>query len=152
MVMEGFESYEYNVDPSFHKFEFESCGPKGRIRKEAKFDHLIGNVYNFGFGDKIDGTDKIDDKAITNNSDMDKIFATLTKIILAFTEKFPSVTILLKGSTASRTRLYQMTIKRNWKLVETFFDVRGYQDGNIQTFKLENNYEEIFIKRRGVVI
>jgi hypothetical protein len=152
MGMEGFESYEYSVHPSFHKFEFESCGPKGRIRKEAKFNHLYGNVYNFGFGDKIEGTDKIDDKVVTNNFDMDKIFATLTKIILDFTEKFPGVTILVKGSTASRTRLYQMTIKRNWKLVEPFFNVRGYQDGFIQTFKLENNYEEIFINRRGVVI
>ena len=64
--------------------------------------------FNLGFGDQDESTGKINDLTISNNSDTDRILATVAATILEFTAHFPDAIVYVKGSTPARTRLYQM--------------------------------------------
>ena len=61
-------------------YEFDSEGPKGRIRKVVRYTlQNAGGIryFNLGFGDLNKATDKIDDLAVTDNQDREKILATV---------------------------------------------------------------------------
>src|SRR5882757_4815466 len=73
------ERYPFIEGNRSFSYEFISIGPKGPIRKTVlydKYEQLDGEIYNLGFGDLNQGTGYIDDFAISNNKDRDKILAT----------------------------------------------------------------------------
>jgi len=146
------ERYVYLASESFLDFKFESEGPKGKIKKIVRFSPENANgitYFNLGFGDLNEETGQIDDLAISNNSDRNKILATVAATVLEFTQHFPDVMIYFKGSTTSRTRLYQMGITSNWKEIETIFHVYGYVSNNgWQSFKKNVSYEAFLILRK----
>lgn len=73
-----------------------------------------GIVYfNLGFGDLNQKTGKVDDLAVTNNLDREKILATIAATVLECTRHFPDIMIYAQGSTRVRTRLYQIGISAN---------------------------------------
>ncbi len=105
------ERYEYYANETFLDFEFESEGPKGKIRKVIRYSPQNANgitYFNLGFGDLNEETGKINDFATSNNKDRDKILATVAATVLEFTENFPDVMVYAKGSTLARTRLYKL--------------------------------------------
>ncbi len=107
------ERYEYYTNETFLDFEFASEGPKGKIKKVVRYSPQNANgitYFNLGFGDLNKETGKIDDFAISNNKDRDKILATVAATVLEFTDHFPDVMVYAKESTLARTRLYQMGI------------------------------------------
>jgi len=67
---------------------------------------------NLGFGVWNDHTKDIDDGIETKNGDMQQILATVANRALEFLSRYPEAEIFAKGSTASRTRLYQMEISK----------------------------------------
>lgn len=80
------------------------------------------SVFNLGFGD-VDASGKINDTAISNNFDSEKVQATVASTICKFYERYSDCWIFVTGTTKSRTRLYGMVItnkglhlsKRKWK-------------------------------------
>ena len=73
------ETYSYYCSASHLDFEFDSEGPKGRIRKVVSYcPQYAGGIhyFNLGFGDLNQATGKIDDLAVTDNQDREKILAT----------------------------------------------------------------------------
>lgn len=58
------------------------------------------------------------------NNDKNKVLSTVAGTIMDFTEENPGCLIYGGGSTAARTRLYQMTINSNWEMVTKFFFYR----------------------------
>jgi hypothetical protein len=123
------ERYTYSTNETFFNFEFDSEGPKGKIRKVARFsienDHGI-TYFNLGFGDLNEATGAMDDLVISNNQDKGKILATLASIVTEFTKHFPDIMVHAQGSTPSRTRLYQMGITAHWDEIEPIFFVFGF--------------------------
>ncbi len=91
-------------------YEFESVGPKGNVKKVVRFTKIDEGFFNLGFGDRDVITGKINDIVTTNNGDAKKILATIAMIVVDFTKTYPHSLISLQGTTASRTRLYQMNI------------------------------------------
>ncbi len=135
------DRYKYYADASFFDFEFESEGPKGKIKKIARFLAIEKNVYNFGFGDLDEHTGEISDTIVTNNGDGFKVLATVASIILDFISIFINASIFIKGSTPVRTRWYQMNISAFWEDIHHTIEVFGYKNGEWDYFKRGHHYE-----------
>ena len=90
-------------------FEFVSEGPRGTIKKLIQFQETNEpNLYNLAFGDKNIETGGINDLAISNNGDSEKVLATVVSALYAFFDKHPDSFVYATGSTKSRTRLYRI--------------------------------------------
>jgi hypothetical protein len=138
----------YNFESSTDglRFEFESTSSKKQIRKVVEFTPLPQNptIYNLGFRDlKADGT--IDDLIVSNNEDMEKVLATVIQTIFQFFELNSKDIILILGSTASRTRLYQIVIAKNIDKMNGTLQIRGIRNGEIEEFVKGMNYEGFLI-------
>lgn len=144
------DRYTFRSNVSHLDFEFESLGPNGIITKVVRFSPQNANgitYFNLGFGD-IDENGNVNDLSKSNNNDRDKILATIASIVLEFTAHFPDVMVYAQGSTASRTRLYQMGIAANWDEIRTVMDVYGNIDGRWQRFEKQVNYQAFLVIRK----
>ena len=144
------DRYPYYADAEFFDFEFESQGPKGTIKKIARFLRIGQQLYSFGFGDFDDTTGDISDTVVSNNGDGAKVLATVANIIHDFTAVFEQSTIFIRGSTPARTRWYQMNINIYWMEISVLFDVFGSYDGTWEPFTKGRNYEALMGRRKSV--
>ncbi|MEO5562683.1 MAG: hypothetical protein ABIR18_04590 [Chitinophagaceae bacterium] len=142
------DKYIHFANASFLDFEFDSEGPKGKIRKVARFVEMGPNLYNFGFGDLDNTTGVLNDIIVSNNGDASKILATVVDIINDFTKRFPGAIIFVEGVTHSRTRWYQMSINKNLDEIENNFEIFGYRKEQWEYFQKGQNYEAFFARRR----
>ena len=145
------DKYSFKTNESYLDFEFDSEGPHGKIKKVVRFSpqNSKGITYfNLGFGDLDLATGQINDLSKSNNKDRDKILATVASTVLVFTEHFPDVMVYVQGSTASRTRLYQMGIAANWSEIDILLYVYGFADGRWQPFKRDTNYDAFLAMRK----
>ena len=140
--------YPVIVSDDLHVFEFFSEGPRGHIKKGV-FYTLIGNdLYNLGFGDWVETSQDLDDSSRTNNGDPDKVLATVASTAIAFTNRFPAARIFIEGSTAARTRLYQISIGFNLEEISEDFDIQGFTSEEWETFRRGRNYKAFLISRK----
>lgn len=142
--------YQLKSTEKLSTFEFVSEGPKGFILKRIQFT-LINKeeVYNLAFGDKDLSSGEIDDLAISNNGDSEKILATVVSAVYAFCDKNPECWILAIGSTASRTRLYQIGIGKYYQDLTEEFEIYGQFKDSWELFKLGKNYLAFLAKRKN---
>ncbi|MFN8429136.1 MAG: hypothetical protein U0V04_04090 [Spirosomataceae bacterium] len=141
--------YDFESSPDGLRFEFDSISDRKKIRKVVEFTPLPQNpeIFNLGFGDmKNDGT--IDDLIVSNNQDMEKVLATIIQIIFEFFKTRTGKIILILGSTASRSRLYQIVIAKNITEMNDILLVKGIRNGEVEDFVSEVNYEGFFIKMK----
>ena len=109
------ERYAYRRRQAFMEYEFYSEGPQGRIRKIIQFQPFSINgfpCYNLSFGDWNEELGDIDDSAISNNGDAEKVLATIARIVMDFTTFYPDFIIHVKGRGEARARLYQMGVNK----------------------------------------
>jgi hypothetical protein len=146
------EKYRIAASDSFLDFEFVSEGPKGKIRKVVRYSPQNANgitYFHLGFGDLNPDTGMIDDLAITNNADRDKVLATVAASVLKFTEHFPDALVYATGSTSARTRLYQIGISANLQSIEPILDVFGFvSETGWQPFQKGIHYLAFLVKRK----
>lgn len=140
--------YQLSAESSLAVFEFVSIGPKGRIKKLVKFSEThLNDVYNLGFGDKIKQSNEIDDLAISNNNDSEKVLATVVSAIYAFTDKNTEAWIYATGSTNARTRLYRMGINKHYDKAMEDFEIYGLKDDQWVNFKKNTDFDAFVIRR-----
>jgi hypothetical protein len=136
--------YEYSVSDTYLDFEFDSDGPKGKVKKVVRYSYQVANgvsYYNLGFGDLDPSTGRINDLVVTNNKDREKVLATVAATVLDFTKRFPDAIIYAKGSTLARTRLYQIGIAANWDEIDSVLYVYGYEkDRGWEPFRKNVSY------------
>jgi hypothetical protein len=145
------EAYPFIKRPESYYYEFYSTGPKGRIKKVVEFFRLLDQeleIYNLSFGDWEENTKRIDDRVASNNSDRDKVLATVAATVLDFMKTHPKASIFAIGSTTSRTRIYQMGIARTWNEINPLFEVQGYILNTWQPFQKGVNYNAFLIKSK----
>jgi len=121
------EKYDIETEVNSTYFEYISKGSQGSIFKVVKYTKIFEDqdIYNLGFGDKNLTTGELDDKVISNNGDTDKVLATVAATIHEFFNGFPNSIVYSKGSSLSRTRLYQINISKYIAEIESEFDVYG---------------------------
>jgi len=126
----NYPKYGLTSNNDFTVFKFISTGKNGIITKIIKFTKTNNEfVFNLGFGDKsILATDKdlvVDDIAISNNGDRNKILATIANAVFVFTKNYPERYVYFTGTTSVRTRLYRMVISNNFKELSSVFHIFG---------------------------
>lgn len=119
------DKYALKTEESRKIFQFVSEGPKGAVKKLIQFQNTDEpNVYNLAFGDKL-GETEIDDLAITNNGDSEKVLATVITALYAFFDQYSSAFVYAKGSKKVRIRLYRMGIVKFYDEVVRDFYLYG---------------------------
>jgi len=147
------ERYEYDFLPDRIEYEFYSVGPKGRIKKVVRFQPFTtgaSDMFNLAFGDWDEKAQTTNDIARSNNGDINKVLATVSFIVLDFTEKFPNAKIFASGM-AERNRLYRMNISRQLLPIYAFFHISGLTEDNvIEPFTKNKDYIAFIVKRRNL--
>jgi hypothetical protein len=138
----GLEEYESKSNKAQTTFDFISEGSKGQILKSVRFVKIKGvrNVYNLAFGDKRQGSNRIDDRVVSDNQDRDKVLATVAGAVIAFTNHYPKANIFFRGSTDSRTRLYQMAIAKYYEELSNRFAILGLTENGWVPFEKNITY------------
>lgn len=143
------DKYPVNIGETSMVFEFVSDGINGKIPKLVIYSEThLHNFYNLGFGDKDETTGEIDDEAVTNNGDSEKVLATVASTLYTFTDKFPEAMVFATGSTKARTRLYRIGISNNVEEIQEDFEVFGLVDEDWQPFQKQTEFEAFLVKRK----
>lgn len=148
--MSRYQKY-FAVDVSLDAqlFQFTSVGPKGEFKMIVQFTPTdFENIFNLGFGN-LNDDGSIDDRAVNNNKDRDKILATIASIVFEFASLYPDRTVLFTGSTLERTRLYRIVLTVNYEELDADFDIQGLlNDGTIERFQRSKSYKGFMVKRK----
>lgn len=145
------DRYTLEANRDFKTFDFYSEGPKGRFKKSVQYlETATKGIYNLGFGDLNELTNKIDDLVVTNNGDSQKVLATVARTLFLFTEHYPDAWIMATGSTLARTRLYRMGITNNLLLIEKDFEVFGLKGNDWVMFEKNGPYGAFLVKRKKI--
>jgi len=147
------ETYTYKNILS-GKYSFTSMGKK-QIVKIVEFTPTVHeNIVNLGFGDMLPDT-KFDDLAVSNNGDIIKVIATVIGIVQEFTGEFPELTVMVRGSTTERTKLYSRILKMYYAEFSKEFHISGLIEDASGVFKVDfdpiisRNYKAYFVKRKS---
>ncbi len=130
-------------------FEFTSEGSQGSIKKLIQFQETSEpNLYNLAFGDRNNETGEIDDIAVSNNGDSEKVLATVVSALIIFFEDHPEAFVYATGSTKSRTRLYRINISKFIEDIEIDFYLYGQIGDDFEKFELEKEYSGFLVQRK----
>jgi hypothetical protein len=143
------EKYALKAESSLTVFEFNSEGSKGVIPKLIQFQGTDEpNLYNLAFGDKNTETAKINDMAVSNNGDTEKVLATVVAALYAFFDKYPTAYVYATRSTKARTRLYRMSITRFYNEMIRDFYLYGQVGDNFSEFEPGKDYVAFLCQRK----
>lgn len=142
------QGYQVLHDDKHELFTFLSNGPRGSIEKFIVYDKIGPKSYNLGFGDWDHDKMAIDDTARSNNGDREQVLTTVALTVINFLNHHPDSKVFVRGSTASRTRLYQMGINSNWQEISQLLELEGYLNGDWKSFKPSVNYEAFVIRNK----
>jgi hypothetical protein len=144
------ERYALEVGKSGMIFEFVSEGPRGMIEKLVIFSTMdFPDIYNLAFGDKHPISGELDDFCRSNNGDADKVLATVVQTVVVFTELFPHAVIYAEGSSAARTRLYQMGIAKYLDEIKAEFEIFGLVNEHWEPFQVGQTYTAFLTRRKS---
>lgn len=130
-------------------FEFVSEGPKGAIQKLILFQETAAsNFYNLAFGDKDLLTGNLNDLAVSNNDDINKVLTTVVAALYIFFDHYPDAFVYATGSTPARTRLYRRGITRFYKEVQADFYLFGQVGNSFTVFEPDREYDGFLAKRK----
>ena len=139
---------EIEVTDDFAIFDFISTGRNGDILKRVAFTKTDQDkVYNLALGD-VDEDNEINDYAVTDNGDRNKVLATVASIVEAYTKRFPDRWIIFRGSTAERTRLYRIAVGLHLDELSDLYEIRGYVAGDAVPFVKNMKINAFLIKRK----
>ena len=111
----------------------------------------IPNVYNLSFGD-IKENGELDDLTISNNGDRNKILATIVKVVVEYSYKFPDRFIFFQGSTEQRTRLYRIAVSLNLEELSEIFEIYADITGNLDLVRFQKGLTiKAFVIKRKII-
>ena len=141
--------YHLKSDNTLTYFEFISVGTNGPVRKMIEFQATTTpGLYNLAFGDKDPETGELNDLAVTNNGDTEKVLGTIVAALFTFFDKNPEALVYATGSTPARTRLYRMGITKFYEEMQKDFYLLGQIDQNFYPFEIDKVYEGFLAQRK----
>ena len=130
------------------RFEFDSVSDTQTIRKVVLYARYADTViFNLAMGDLLnEGT--LDGQVRSNNADMDTVMATVVHTLLLFFKQYPGSLVYFEGSTASRTRLYQIIISRELDEASRLFLIQGIRNHEPEPFRIGQSYQAFLLSQR----
>ncbi|MCF0039972.1 DUF6934 family protein [Dyadobacter fanqingshengii] len=117
-----------------HIYQFYSNGVRGNFEMIIMYSPHGNNTFNLGFGVWDEALQNVDDSIELRNGDTDKILATVAQTTLNFLDENPTNSVYARGSSASRTRKYQMGISNFLSYLEINYTIQGF----VATKNLDN--------------
>lgn len=145
------EKYHFIKTEESHLYEFRSKGPNGVVPKIVLYDNRYFQpipIFNLAFGDYNPVTGGINDTAVSNNNDRQKILATVGATVLSFMEDRPNVVLYAEGSSAARNRLYRMGIRLIWEEIEKRMDLFGRINKQWYPFEGTSNFDAFVLSSK----
>jgi hypothetical protein len=145
------ETYQGTVAKDLSSFSFTSVGPNGRIEKSIYFKPtaIDPQLYNLALVDTYEDGAIIDDFAISDNGDRDKILATVIRAVVLYTRRYPDRWVQLIGNTAARTRLYRIVISTNLLALDELFVIYGVlADFQLELFAPGHSYIGFLVTKK----
>ena len=93
-------------------------------------------------------TGGIDDLAVSDNGDTEKVLATVVAAVYAFLDSYPTAYVYAQGSTKARTRLYRMGINRFYEDIQRDFYLYGRIGEDFWDFEPDVEYEGFLAQRK----
>ena len=147
------ESYDTVSGSDYFSYWFVSNGKK-LIIKVVQFQPSEMNLYNLSLGDYDPISAKIDYKAESKNGDVEKIFATVAKIIIDFTNQYPNYSVLIQGVKDYKTKSYAIVINKFLEELEVDFEITGverrpFNNGTEEVpYQKGRKYDAFIIRKR----
>ncbi|MDO7875718.1 hypothetical protein Q5H93_13315 [Hymenobacter sp. ASUV-10] len=142
------DKYALSAEGDLTTFEFIIEGRRGAIRKLIIFQETTEpNLYNLAFGDRNETTGELNDLAVSDNGDSEKVLATVVGALYSFFDKYPAAFVYATGSTSARTRLYRMGIHRFLPEVMTDFHLYGQIGDFFHEFEPNIAYDGFLVQR-----
>jgi hypothetical protein len=143
------EQYETEINPDCTVFEFLSVGKRETVKKIIIYEGFQNeNLFYLAFGD-VTHFNRIDDRVITNNGDIEKVISTIIKSLYTFTDNRPDALILITSNRENRTRLYRSAFSKYIDELQKDFSVHGYLNKKWNPFEKNVNYSIFLIKRKA---
>lgn len=121
-------------------YAFTSISQQKAVQKLIIFNPIDAAMYNLALVDLLD-SGEVSDTAVSDNQDMEQVLATVIQIILHFLRDKPTTSIVFKGSTLSRTRLYRAVIGKHLTEITKLCTVQGIiADNQVEVFQANQNY------------
>jgi hypothetical protein len=146
--MVNYEPYPLEANDSETIFYFKSIGVKGEINKKIEFSPLEKGFFNLSLADIDPETGQANYEIASGNDDIYTVMATILAAIYRFTAAYPDKTVVFRGNSPSRNRLYRMAISLNYHFLESDFEVYGLTEKGLVRFNSDLNFEFLFIKKR----
>lgn len=139
----------YKIEYSIARkaYLFVSQGRHGCVDKVVTFQLISNDIYNLAFGNWKRDDIEFDDLVVTDNGDMEMVLSTVIEITKMFLAANPDVYVNFTGSTAARTRLYQIIIGNISEIVVGQYDVWGELEGHWVPFEKNVNYEAFLVSK-----
>ncbi len=124
-------------------------GKKGAVRKLIEFQTTSEpEFYNLAFGDKDLLTGDLNDLAVTNNGDTEKVLATVIAALYVFFDNYPTSYVYATGSTKARTRLYRMGLTKFFQEMQNDFYLYGQVGDDFPIFEIGKDYDGFLAQRK----
>lgn len=128
--------------------EFISVGKNIPVKKRIEFDQTKeSNIVNLAFGD-VQKDGRIDDYAISDNGDRNKILATIAHGVNLYVNRYPEKWVYFRGSTPQRMRLYRMAITINLEELLLRFHIFAEQEHIFVPFQKNIFVAGILVKKK----
>lgn len=145
--------YPFTVLDEAMRYEFVSYGKQTIHKTVIYFATDIPNLYSLTLAN-IRSDHSLDVYSVSDNGDMPMILSTVFQTIEHFLHHHPDSTIGFKGSSESRTRLYQVAIARELDEALERFNIWGIRtaDNQPEPFRRNIPYQSFFIAFKNIYI
>ena len=144
-----YKPYKLNVNEESTRFQFQSIGKRGIFEKVISIKPFSESVQNLALLDYDPITNEESDISVTDNGDMPEVLATTLMAINMFFEKYPDQFIYFKGSTKSRTRLYQISINKAYSDIQNNLVIYGWCNEGWKNFEPTLSFESFLLGKRS---
>ncbi|MBO9614176.1 MAG: hypothetical protein J7619_15830 [Dyadobacter sp.] len=146
--MGQYATYHYDGNLENTRFQFQSVGKRGVFEKVVYFTFLTEDMHNLSLVDFDPATKEYNDMSVTDNGDMPEILATVIAIIHEFFNSHPDQKIYFRGSTPTRTRLYQIAISKVYDQDNSDLFIKGYLDEDWVPFEPNVNFHGFLVEKK----